>query len=107
MIRRPPRSTLFPYTTLFRSPDEVLVGGDHAAEVLRPRTVDRAVDDHVADLLRAQRLRLWWESEEGVDLPFGEQPHRFGRGVGDPVDVLFGIEPDVRGHASEKDVRAR
>src|SRR3712207_8288979 len=24
MIRRPPRSTLFPYTTLFRSPDQVL-----------------------------------------------------------------------------------
>src|SRR3712207_8336372 len=24
MIRRPPRSTLFPYTTLFRSPKEVL-----------------------------------------------------------------------------------
>src|SRR2546430_17009490 len=24
MIRRPPRSTLFPYTTLFRSPDEML-----------------------------------------------------------------------------------
>src|SRR5258707_3649492 len=27
MIRRPPRSTLFPYTTLFRSvPDEFLIG---------------------------------------------------------------------------------
>src|SRR2546430_15926939 len=26
MIRRPPRSTLFPYTTLFRSADLVLVG---------------------------------------------------------------------------------
>src|SRR3712207_6959569 len=25
MIRRPPRSTLFPYTTLFRSPGDVLV----------------------------------------------------------------------------------
>src|SRR5436190_16604672 len=25
MIRRPPRSTLFPYTTLFRSEDEVFV----------------------------------------------------------------------------------
>src|SRR5258708_17399313 len=25
MIRRPPRSTLFPYTTLFRSPDEPAV----------------------------------------------------------------------------------
>src|SRR2546422_3462821 len=27
MIRRPPRSTLFPYTTLFRSPAGMLVGG--------------------------------------------------------------------------------
>src|SRR2546430_6763596 len=27
MIRRPPRSTLFPYTTLFRSPRVVLPGG--------------------------------------------------------------------------------
>src|SRR2546430_16228527 len=26
MIRRPPRSTLFPYTTLFRSPAELLAG---------------------------------------------------------------------------------
>src|SRR5438874_9244602 len=25
MIRRPPRSTLFPYTTLFRSPHEILI----------------------------------------------------------------------------------
>src|SRR2546430_7143218 len=27
MIRRPPRSTLFPYTTLFRSPPSATVGG--------------------------------------------------------------------------------
>src|SRR5688572_31640853 len=26
MIRRPPRSTLFPYTTLFRSPDRLPLG---------------------------------------------------------------------------------
>src|SRR4029434_3329997 len=26
MIRRPPRSTLFPYTTLFRSQDKVYIG---------------------------------------------------------------------------------
>src|SRR2546429_1802752 len=34
MIRRPPRSTLFPYTTLFRSP-VIITGGsylDHLAE---------------------------------------------------------------------------
>src|SRR5258708_30686984 len=35
MIRRPPRSTLFPYTTLFRSvPDEVVEDHGGAVEVL-------------------------------------------------------------------------
>src|SRR2546430_141466 len=35
MIRRPPRSTLFPYTTLFRSLDELLYLSDvHAAHAL-------------------------------------------------------------------------
>src|SRR2546430_7105976 len=29
MIRRPPRSTLFPYTTLFRSPAFPTLTGDH------------------------------------------------------------------------------
>src|SRR3989454_12302152 len=33
MIRRPPRSTLFPYTTLFRSLDETTTLGDLAALV--------------------------------------------------------------------------
>src|SRR3712207_8452922 len=28
MIRRPPRSTLFPYTTLFRSRDQAIRGGE-------------------------------------------------------------------------------
>src|SRR2546426_10223555 len=39
MIRRPPRSTLFPYTTLFRSRDadvEEVVGPDPIALVRRP-----------------------------------------------------------------------
>src|SRR5256885_3625768 len=38
MIRRPPRSTLFPYTTLFRSQ---LLGGDGSASPLagRPRRI--------------------------------------------------------------------
>ena len=29
MIRRPPRSTLFPYTTLFRSVHDLNIGGSH------------------------------------------------------------------------------
>src|SRR3712207_8034489 len=43
MIRRPPRSTLFPYTTLFRS---ARVLGD-----LPERGLDGAADDLDADLL--------------------------------------------------------
>src|SRR5258708_29706362 len=34
MIRRPPRSTLFPYTTLFRSASADVVGGDAVDEDL-------------------------------------------------------------------------
>src|SRR3712207_7261060 len=50
MIRRPPRSTLFPYTTLFRS--ELRLGGDDQAGDglpvrLRPRRIDLAV--HLLD----------------------------------------------------------
>src|SRR6266516_2254311 len=45
MIRRPPRSTLFPYTTLFRSPCEVR--REHAAHVLgvEPFRMARRVDE--------------------------------------------------------------
>src|SRR3712207_9020803 len=35
MIRRPPRSTLFPYATLFRSGDDVLeIGGNRAIDLI-------------------------------------------------------------------------
>src|SRR5258707_6273892 len=36
MIRRPPRSTLFPYTTLFRSPEPAVCARGHR----QPRTAD-------------------------------------------------------------------
>src|SRR3712207_7678824 len=35
MIRRPPRSTLFPYTTLFRSVNRLSAPGEALAEALR------------------------------------------------------------------------
>src|SRR5688572_30866382 len=41
MIRRPPRSTLFPYTTLFRS----AAGGAAAAGQLLPRRLPAGLDD--------------------------------------------------------------
>src|SRR3712207_8978634 len=53
MIRRPPRSTLFPYTTLFRSVDEMPeVHGvtDEAAEGFRDRLLcARVAQDAVHD----------------------------------------------------------
>src|SRR3712207_9273914 len=45
MIRRPPRSTLFPYTTLFRSKVEVGVEEFEVARVVR-------ADDQVVELER-------------------------------------------------------
>src|SRR2546427_10987595 len=36
MIRRPPRSTLFPYTTLFRSQDLLRLRPDELVQLLRP-----------------------------------------------------------------------
>src|SRR2546430_16836433 len=47
MIRRPPRSTLFPYTTLFRS-QHLVHGGDGAVDV----EVDPDLDVFVAQLRR-------------------------------------------------------
>src|SRR5256885_10526722 len=43
MIRRPPRSTLFPYTTLFRSPRVLLAARDsaHEGQHLARRLVER------------------------------------------------------------------
>src|SRR2546429_3754745 len=53
MIRRPPRSTLFPYTTLFRSLAlESVVGpelGDHAAQLGVLAVEDRRALDRAAD----------------------------------------------------------
>src|SRR3712207_8027346 len=91
MIRRPPRSTLFPYTTLFRSAleglaprveqaeapvaalrvgaDDCVFGGEgvggHGEEPLRQRS-----EEHTSELQSRQYLvcRLLLEKQHGVDL---------------------------------------
>src|SRR3712207_7673966 len=50
MIRRPPRSTLFPYTTLFRSPVEV---HRSAGRDRRHRLPDQKVEDQEGEERRA------------------------------------------------------
>src|SRR2546430_7508981 len=57
MIRRPPRSTLFPYTTLFRSAKKTL-------QALNPEV---AVDEHRLRLTRDNALELFAKYDVIVD----------------------------------------
>src|SRR5258707_11961266 len=75
MIRRPPRSTLFPYTTLFRSqrgPLAVLIISEHPAHGFEPRTekaphVLRS-EEHTSELQSRQYLvcRLLLEKKKTI-----------------------------------------
>src|SRR3712207_9293227 len=60
MIRRPPRSTLFPYTTLFRSDRRDVVGGGAAAAADDPHSVA------LHELLEGVRERLGLLGEDGL-----------------------------------------
>src|SRR5258707_10595667 len=59
MIRRPPRSTLFPYTTLFRSKEE-------AAEELDGVESERFFDAAVAVILPAEADAALFDLEQAV-----------------------------------------
>src|SRR2546429_4506070 len=49
MIRRPPRSTLFPYTTLFRSIGaRAIESGQHALRVGQAEFLEGAIGQHAA-----------------------------------------------------------
>src|SRR3989442_11810479 len=54
MIRRPPRSTLFPYTTLFRSPARAAVSSARArrtaAHAIRTGRCLRRSEEHTSEL---------------------------------------------------------
>src|SRR3712207_8316196 len=69
MIRRPPRSTLFPYTTLFRSEGHREVeGADHGPHAVRPQ--------HVVVLAgRAERLHRLAEPAVLLDLVRRSEEH--------------------------------
>src|SRR5260221_14607847 len=78
MIRRPPRSTLFPYTTLFRSLRAILDlprCGEPRVELLVGVHVDERVEDVLRDLAGRRAT-----PEHGIDavdlvpLPPGERP---------------------------------
>src|SRR5256885_7275974 len=58
MIRRPPRSTLFPYTTLFRSPVEVLPAGGRVLHVGKPRILALVLPVHAHERIALRQLEV-------------------------------------------------
>src|SRR2546425_4324801 len=92
MIRRPPRSTLFPYTTLFRSPDfqefsevvmtqcvadglsiletrvSVFESYDDAVQLIRERILSRRSEEHTSELQSLAYLvcRLLLEKKKNI-----------------------------------------
>src|SRR3712207_7892445 len=60
MIRRPPRSTLFPYTTLFRS----RLGGQGGVEGVGVHLTQREVAEHEAQVVAEVLLQAAHRSEE-------------------------------------------
>src|SRR2546430_16633325 len=84
MIRRPPRSTLFPYTTLFRSdlgmPHDVIVRARHDADAVAVRVVRQALQVR-DDPLRLGHVQLAVGVHEvvlGVDIPEDDASHGGG-----------------------------
>src|SRR2546429_5271536 len=96
MIRRPPRSTLFPYTTLFRSavagvPDEPVVAGAEEGDVVAAVAVDRVVavprsEEHTSELQSQPHLvcRLLLEKRDRLG---GETGRRDRVIAGEAVDI--------------------
>src|ERR1017187_10856582 len=67
MIRRPPRSTLFPYTTLFRSGDHALGFRDEARQRIQHRRFSRS-EEHTSELQSPMYLvcRLLLEKKKKI-----------------------------------------
>src|SRR5947209_17291098 len=65
LIRRPPRSTLFPYTTLFRSPQEFFLGLSAALERARKERGFRETASQINEkALQQIQGQYRWRSEE-------------------------------------------
>src|SRR2546427_8255234 len=81
MIRRPPRSTLFPYTTLFRSLREGRRGGDgcereRSREDAAPAASGSRSEEHTSELQSQSnlvcRLLLEKKNPAGEEVPSAE-----------------------------------
>src|SRR3712207_8756345 len=71
MIRRPPRSTLFPYTTLFRSVRDDLSG--MSAVEMEPKLAGRNITMTLSPLPQARRKRRFSVPDQDEEAENAEQ----------------------------------
>src|SRR5258705_9182831 len=95
MIRRPPRSTLFPYTTLFRSrPGSTDVRGRTQARAWRgpPVSGARRSEEHTSELQSLRHLvcRLLLEKKKKISQTGRSITHTTG-GIGHQKNWWYGL----------------
>src|SRR6266516_5914163 len=95
MIRRPPRSTLFPYTTLFRSPGHGQIGLDrHASPLERLDEIgEQAVRARPDEAVGRRDLR-------GIDERVDGRRSELGLDLG--LELLAQARLDVRAQLGER-----
>src|SRR2546425_8536812 len=96
MIRRPPRSTLFPYTTLFRSRKDIRTDGRHAVVEFGVSLMDDlARRDFTINAIAYHPVQhAWRDPFKGAD----DLEHKLIRSGGDPNWRVHGDFPrTVRG----------
>src|SRR2546422_8087067 len=93
MIRRPPRSTLFPYTTLFRSLPRGCLVGEHALQIL-------ARAERVANT-QEHPLAFGYRSRDGKGPVLGVEGEQVAR------DELLFADQQPGEHGGERAARIR
>src|SRR3712207_8870386 len=74
MIRRPPRSTLFPYTTLFRSVDDLI---QNTVEPCRKALKDAGLSaGEIDEVVLVGGMTRMPKVQEVVKNFFGKEPHK-------------------------------
>src|SRR5262249_58883131 len=99
MIRRPPRSTLFPYTTLFRSLERVgHLEGSARRQRRDGKRVDARSEEHTSELQSLTNLvcRLLLEKKKDQrKIRVGTEPTRYTGARDNPHASTACGEPDV------------
>src|SRR5260370_8611715 len=98
MIRRPPRSTLFPYTTLFRSNIGAAIGVNKLKVVFDPNSpvdVTARSEEHTSELQSHLNLvcRLLLEKKKKATQQHSKLSHMQSRGHRPPIQQLLTCHP--------------